>query len=121
MKNNIHDSLIRKAIYFSSEKTLLLQLRCGDQQNGYFDLDLHYKNVEISPDQINTLKDVAQNPMTEILYDEVDVAEKKIIQRILFWPIIDLEFSFTEFSFVKKSVRDRQLVQDGDKFLEISD
>ena len=42
---SLHDGLIRQILFDQEQSTLFLSLCCGDNQVGYFNLDLHYSQV----------------------------------------------------------------------------
>ena len=44
---NLHDGLIRGITLDRTARNLTVSLRCGDHQNGYFDVDLAYSDLEI--------------------------------------------------------------------------
>ena len=75
----------------------MLMMRCGDNQSGYFDLELNYKNVARLGRTAKQLKAVASDPSTEALYDEVDFGEHdRWTHRILFSPYREVTVEFTQ-------------------------
>lgn len=87
---NLHDGLIRELAWNIGEATLHLRLRCGDLQVGYFDLDLDYSGMLLSPldwGSLLLLKGSVKNErrFSEALYDEVDEEAGRFVHRILFF------------------------------------
>ncbi len=95
---NIHDGLIRSIQVNRRPGTLILRLRCGDLQGGYFDLDLRYSSVDFTSSNLADLAAIAADERTEALYDEVDRTEsaepRLAVHRILFWPRGEIEIVF---------------------------
>jgi hypothetical protein len=81
---NLHDGLIRECSWKPDEAELFLRLRCGDLRVGYFDLDLHYSGVLLSPLEWGTLLLLSANKNSSALYDEVDKENGRFVHRILF-------------------------------------
>lgn len=81
---NLHDGLIRKFVWNTHQATLFLRLRCGDNQVGYFDLDLHYSGVLFSQYDWMSLLTLNANKNSSALYDEVDEEAGRFVHRILF-------------------------------------
>ncbi len=83
-ETNLHDGRIRRVVLDGD--TLLMELRCGDLQDGYFDLDLSYEQAVLSGSDVEALRGLAGAKNAEALYDEVDVeAPGAFVHRILFW------------------------------------
>lgn len=86
-KLNLHDGIIRRIEVKQDTGRLVLGLRCGDLQTGYFDLDLTYLGVRFEMLDLPTLIERAHDCQTELLYDEIDIDEEEgYVHRILFWP-----------------------------------
>jgi len=118
---NIHDGLIRYVVVDRQDEELLLALRCGDLQMGYYDLDLTYSNVEFNLDDIVALASVSRNRKTELLYDEVDINEhNKFMHRILFNPENEISIVFTGLEIKKEDRPDRHFSYEGDPFCTAS-
>ena len=81
---SLHDGLIRKFAWNMQEAALFLRLRCGDNQVGYFDLDLHYSGVLFSPVNWANLVALNASKNSSALYDEVDEEDGRFVHRILF-------------------------------------
>jgi hypothetical protein len=96
---NLHDATIRRVRVDRPAAELRIDLRCGDEQVGYFDAVLRYSGVAIEQTDLATLEDRARDPRTEVLYDEVDVYEDgRLCHRFLFWPEGELEIRFASFA-----------------------
>lgn len=98
---SLHDGLLSRAVADREQAALRLTLRCGDNQVGYFDLDLHYHQVLFTPEAVENLAGLIANPSLEDLhyvhrcseakYDELDMEGENFVHRILFlrgheWP-----------------------------------
>ncbi len=91
---SLHDGLLSRAVADTEQATLRLTLRCGDNQVGYFDLDLHYIQVLFTPEAVESLAGLAASPSfedmhnmyrcSEALYDELDRESETFVHRILF-------------------------------------
>ncbi len=92
---NLHDGLIRRVTYDKAGRELRLELRCGDNQLGYFDLDLTYLGAILDRSDVAVLREVARDAETELWYDEVDLAEEGMfLHRMLFYPARECEIMF---------------------------
>lgn len=107
-RTNLHDGLIRSVNWHQPTGLLHLNLRCGDRQVGYFDLDLSYRLVPPLDEPLQQLHLAADDPRTEILYDEVDLSPSGFIHRILFWPYREVSLTFSDFSMTRRNVGDRE-------------
>ena len=93
---NLHDGLIRRVSVDRRGGKLVLNLRCGDLQTGYFDLDLIYLGVDLSSVDLATLAHCARDPRTELLYDEVDLDNQgNLVHRVLFGPAGEVSIPFS--------------------------
>ena len=81
---SLHDGFICKFAWDTQKATLFLRLRCGDLQVGYFDLNLHYFGVLLSPLDWGNLLAISTSRMCSALYDEVDEENGRFVHRILF-------------------------------------
>jgi hypothetical protein len=118
---NLHDSLVRRVVLNRGTRNLALELRCGDLQTGYFDLDLIYSGVVLETLDFTTLVKRARDRQTELLYHEVDLNEDgNYAHRILFWPEgeISIIFSALQINQVKRLNRSIPYIED--PYLEIS-
>lgn len=93
---NLHDGLIQRVQVDRPADSVSLELRCGDCQVGYFDLELVYAGVDWDRSELSELTAIADDPDTEALYDEVDrLAEGgPYVHRILWWPYREVELMF---------------------------
>jgi hypothetical protein len=114
----IHDGLIRGVAVNRKPGTLSLELRCGDLQVGYYDLNLHYSGVAFSKLDLSTLATVARDPDTECLYDELDIENKQYVHRILFYPAGEIEIIFMNLNSEKVSRPDRSYKRMPDPYIE---
>jgi hypothetical protein len=82
---NIHDGLVRHVWLDRTSRRLVVALRCGDLQVGYSDVDLIYDDIDVDRLDRTALRAAAEDPMTEALYDEVDLLpSSRFVHRILF-------------------------------------
>ncbi|WP_435009552.1 hypothetical protein P12x_000808 [Tundrisphaera lichenicola] len=105
---DLHDAIIRRVRVDRRAAGLRIELRCGDQQAGYFDAVLQYSGVPLETTDLVCLEDRARDPRTEVLYDEVDIdGDGQLCHRFLFWPDGELEVRFASFALgrVKKDAR----------------
>ena len=110
---NVHDGLIRRIQFDPSSKTLCLELRCGDLQVGYFDLDLVYGEATLTPDDLDRLDRLASDAEAEALYDEVDILGDAYSHRILFWPSLEVEIEFRALTLQVTPRPNREIVRQG--------
>lgn len=105
---SLHDALFKAFDYDDSASVLEIRLRCGDLQVGYFDLDLHYEGACIVNGYTPALAAAVHNPKTEVLYDEVDVADGSLFEhRMLLWPQGDVTIRFRHCSLSYSPVTSR--------------
>jgi hypothetical protein len=91
----LHDGRVRRIVLDSTRKTLMIALRCGDLQLGYFDLDLVYQEISMTESNLSELETVARDPLTEIVHDEVDAGSGgRWVHRILFKPYREVAVAF---------------------------
>ncbi len=103
---SLHDGLVRRVVIDRRTVELKLELLCGDNQVGYFDLDLTYRGVQWDGFDLEVLERRARDRRTEILYDEVDVLSDGVFEHaLLFWPEDEVSIRFYELDIVK-TVRD---------------
>lgn len=69
----VDDGLIRSLWTDPAQSIVKLCLRCGDLQIGYYDLDVTYRDVELTPQLITVLCFIAHHEHTEIQDDEIDI------------------------------------------------
>ncbi|HTE19098.1 MAG TPA: hypothetical protein VK689_12045 [Armatimonadota bacterium] len=85
------DGLIVEVHHVISQHTLLLILRCGDQQMGYYDLSISYEGAEITPRDQRTLAKIARTTkdsrryQSDFFHHEIDRTDEGCIEhRLLF-------------------------------------
>jgi hypothetical protein len=106
---SLHDGIIRRVSVDRRAAGLRIELRCGDQQVGYFDAVLQYLGVPLEETDLDSLEDRARDPRTRVLYDEVDIdGDGRLCHRFLFWPDGELEIRFTSFALARVK-RDRRV------------
>lgn len=106
----LHDGLFRQVTINHSQATLELQLRCGDLQNGYYDLLLQYQGTVLKLLDEQRLMLIAQDPKTEILYDEFDLlSDGSFEHSILFWPQHQISIVFENLTFEKTDHQNRDI------------
>ncbi len=106
---NLHDGLIHRVLVQPEQRRLELELRCGDLQVGYFDLDLIYSEVRMDLLDIPLLQALARDRQTEVLYDEVDLDESNYVHRILFWPEGEIAIVFRSLQVIRTPRADRSI------------
>ncbi len=85
---DLHDGIWRGLRIDAAAKTLVLRLLCGDLVQGYFNLQLTYTGITLSPMETNLLCIIAHEETTEIDDDEIDIekgvgnAQPQFIHRI---------------------------------------
>jgi len=125
---NLHDGLIRRIAIERSAARLTIELRCGDLQSGYFDLDLRYSGVDMNSLDTSMLRELAGNEAAEVLYDEVD-SDDVYIHRMLFWvgrekqrdPYRELEIRFSTFDLLQVSCLNRDIDQKGSRYVQFNE
>jgi hypothetical protein len=88
---------------------LSLELRCGDLAEGYFDLDLTYQNPLFLIGSFKHLAHVANDPESQLLYDEIDKEPDALIHRLLFWPYAEFDLRFTDLELSRRPVAGRTI------------
>ena len=74
---DLQDGLVRQVVLDHRADTIILRLRCGCAQDpqgrpvGYFDLDIHYRGILLTPPEMATLKEAGRERV-ELLYDEIE-------------------------------------------------
>lgn len=74
-ETQLHDGLIRSLRIDDGQKTLQLRLLCGDLQQGYFDLTLDYKEIQLTQQETSLLCLIAHEKRAEIYWDEIDLED----------------------------------------------
>jgi hypothetical protein len=84
---SLHDALVESAQLDFRRRRLHLHLVAGDRQRGYFLRKIVYDGVRTDLLTSSPLAVVANDPRSELLYDELDIAsENSYSHRYLFWP-----------------------------------
>lgn len=106
---DLHDAIIRRVSVDRRAAGLRIELRCGDQQVGYFDAVLRYLGVPLEETDLASLEDRARDPRTEVLCDEVDIdGDGHLCHRFLFWPDGELEIRFASLA-LSRLKKDRRV------------
>ena len=103
---NLHDARFKSVIVEPDSRRAELHLRCGDLQVGYFDLTLMYGNASVAEVErgSDSVAIIVSDHRTEILYDEVTIAEDGFIEHnLLCWPQGEICIRYSDLSV---SVRD---------------
>jgi len=117
-KINLHDGLICRVIVDQKTGKLTMELRCGDLQVGYFDLELAYSGVKFSALDLVALAALVRDRRTEILSDELDIdKDNTYIHRILFYPIGEISIHFESINLNQESKPDRNIPFVGDPYV----
>lgn len=119
---DLQSGLIRKVRYRNRRpRALYLSLRCGGLYQGYQDLDLEYKDVVVSDEDLVSLELLSDVERVELLADEVDVGPPgKYVHRILFSDYDDIEIGFRDVAIRKTSMPSRTFTKDPLPFAVIS-
>lgn len=119
-KTNLHDGLIRRVVVKHNTNELLLSLRCGDLQVGYFDLELLYSGVSLDIQLLKVLSRRAHDKQTEILADEIDAAaDGRFVHRLLFWPEDEISITFANLRLTRQAQPDRKISCTEEPYVEI--
>jgi hypothetical protein len=80
---DMHDGLLLDIQHLPESARLRLRLRCGDLQQGYFDLLIEYSGAALADESFAVLRHAMQAPKVEVLYDEVDRVGECFVHRLL--------------------------------------
>ena len=69
-------------------------LVAGDNQSGYYTVDLKYEGVALDRLDLQSLRSVAGDAKSQLLYDEIDVEAGYFVHRFLFWPYRSVHIYF---------------------------
>ena len=69
-------------------------LVAGDNQSGYYTVDLKYEGVALDRLDLPSLRIVGGNAKSQLLYDEIDVEDGYFVHRLLFWPYQSVDIYF---------------------------
>jgi hypothetical protein len=122
----LHDALIRRVVLDRAARELRLELRGGDQQLGYFDLDLTYLGAIVDAADVATLAAAARAERTgeraEVLYDEVDLvigSPGRYLHRLLFSSYREAEVLFDALALRLAPRANREIPVVSDRFVEV--
>ena len=105
---NLHDGLVRDLSLDEKAGTLRVRIRAGDQQVGYYDVDLLYLGVVLDPRTVPILEKVRRDARYELLYDELDADESpQVVHRLIFSPEDEVEIRFRDLSWRRTPQDDR--------------
>ena len=104
---NLHDGLLRQYEVDQRAGTIDLRFRAGDQQAGYFDLDLHYVHAVVDPASDGVLRRALGERDYELLDDEFDAAAARWVHRFLFSPDGEPAITFGGLTWSHSPRRDR--------------
>ncbi len=114
---NLHDGLIRLVMFDYKQLIFGLYLRCGDLQIGYYDLDIRYKDIQLNQAVVDAFSKAVQNIKTEILYNELDVADtNNFVHRMIFDPHYEVSIVFRDLEFEKIPQSNREFSIATEKF-----
>ncbi|HEU4699129.1 MAG TPA: hypothetical protein VFS40_08115 [Gemmatimonadales bacterium] len=96
---NLQNALIRRVVLDRTARELRLELRAGDEEAGFYDVDLTYLGAIVDAADVALLAEAARDPDTELLYDELDLSggaggAEAYLHRLLFWPYRECEVLF---------------------------
>ena len=105
---NLHDGRIREVQLSDADHTLLIRIRAGDQQVGYYDADLVYHDFEMESATSAVLDKARANDSYELLYDEFDTAEaNRLVHRFILRPEGEALIAFRDLSWQRTPRKDR--------------
>ena len=90
---SMHDGRIQRVCYGRGSQLVML-LRCGDVQVGYYDLELTYRDVSLGKSDVRSLAAICLAPAEELLYDEFDLVDDMVVHRILFSSLREVSLVF---------------------------
>ena len=94
---SLHDARIQ-SVRVSGARLVLL-LRCGDVQVGYFDVELTYRDLSFAMSDLGSLPAVCAEPTEELLWDEFDLVGDMIVHRILFRSLREVSLAFRDMDY----------------------
>ena len=107
---DLHDGLMLDIKYAPESEQLHLYLRCGDLQQGYFDLYINYSGACLDDPSLSILRHAMQAPKAEFLYDEVDRAGDHFEHQFILSSRDEACVSFTTVTVSSHFVRSRSAV-----------
>lgn len=117
---SLHDAIIESVRWHPAAKELTLTLATVDP-SGYHTVALTYRGALLGVERVRTLREVARDRETEVLYSEVDIDDDGLLaHRMLFWPRDELTIDFGELG-LEVTSRDDRRVSLGGAFVEVDD
>lgn len=117
----LHAAGVRRVVLDRRGRELRLELRCGDERMGWYDLDLTYLGAILDAADVAALADAARTHESRVLYDEVDVApDGAFLHRLLFWPYREAELMFRALALRLLPRADATLPQFSDRFVDLA-
>jgi len=105
---NLHDALIVQFLVSRGCSELRTRYVCGDLQTGYLDLVLVYSGVLMAKLNTVLLKEIADDPSSEALYDEIDTGETGIFAHsVLFRPYREIKIIFEDVAIHSRALANR--------------
>lgn len=116
---NLFDARIRRVRLDRAGRELRLELRCGDERLGQYDLDLAYLGAIVDAADVAVLARVAADPEAALWFDELDLADgDRFLHRLLFRPGTECEVLFRALALRLAPRGDPEPPAGGDRFLE---
>lgn len=109
---SLHDALLRNIERAANGLELLF--RAGDNSTGYFDAQLSYHDVTLSPADEQFLRNAVGRRDVELLCDEFDEADRHWVHRFLFWPYHEVSVYFGAFTLAVTPAQGRFDVAEGE-------
>lgn len=117
---SLHDAIIEQACWHPASKELTLTL-VAENSSGCRTVTLTYRGALLGTRRVDTLRNVARDRETEILYDEVDIdVDGMLVHRILFSPRDELTIDFEELQLEVTPRNDTRVYLRG-AFVEVAD
>jgi hypothetical protein len=118
----LHDAIIESVRWCPATSELSLVLVTRDGVAGYRTVALTYLGALLGVQRVDTLRTVARDRETTILYDEVDIDDEDedglLVHRLLFWPHHELTIEFRVLR-LQLTPRDDSRVMLGGAYVEI--
>jgi hypothetical protein len=92
----IHDA---RVLAFAENPAVSLELFTGDLQRGYWEASLVFADASVRVDggtMSDLVVDPREDPLTCLLYDELDRSGNEFAWRVLAWPTIEFEILFSD-------------------------
>ena len=116
---SLHDGTFGRVIVDRRRRRVTLELRVGDQQVGYADLQLIYEEVDLTRLETATLRAAVDDSESELLYDEVDQeGEGRFVHRVLFFPYREVDIAFGVLHLSTQTRPDRHSARPAPTYIE---